>query len=199
MARHRSPELGFLLLSGGWCILFFSLSGCKLPTYVLPAFPPLALALGYYLASSRWARNGITLPVAGVMAALLAVAHYVVLPWYARHHSPMRDAQAVWEYCGDPRTPVICYPRPCDSVSFYLGRDDLRNYRSKETLDLIRYLLTQQRVVILFTHRHSLSSLRETLPRELRLTGETVLFGSAKPGPEGNCYMAIVERRLPGA
>src|SRR5262249_19343159 len=44
-AERRSPELGFLLLAAGWCLLFFTLSGSKLPTYVLPAFPPLALAL----------------------------------------------------------------------------------------------------------------------------------------------------------
>jgi 4-amino-4-deoxy-L-arabinose transferase-like glycosyltransferase len=50
-ASQRAPELGFLLLSAGWCVLFFSLSGCKLPTYILPAFPMLALALGSYLAS----------------------------------------------------------------------------------------------------------------------------------------------------
>src|SRR5262245_45120039 len=53
-ARGRSRELGFLILAGGWCLLFFTLSGCKLPTYILPAFPPLALALGTFLAQSRW-------------------------------------------------------------------------------------------------------------------------------------------------
>src|SRR5262249_46809998 len=33
-AARRTPELGFFLLAGGWCVLFFSLSGSKLPTYV---------------------------------------------------------------------------------------------------------------------------------------------------------------------
>ena len=45
-AQRRCPELGFLLLAGGWCVLFFTLSECKLPTYVLPAFPPLASGAG---------------------------------------------------------------------------------------------------------------------------------------------------------
>jgi dolichol-phosphate mannosyltransferase len=48
-ARQRTPELGFLLLAGGWCVLFFTLSACKLPTYILPALPPLALAFGLFL------------------------------------------------------------------------------------------------------------------------------------------------------
>src|SRR5207237_10187749 len=30
-------------------VLFFSISGSKLPAYVLPAFPPLALVVGRYL------------------------------------------------------------------------------------------------------------------------------------------------------
>jgi len=43
--RQRPSQLGFPLLAGGWCVLFFSLSSCKLPKCTLPAFPPLALVL----------------------------------------------------------------------------------------------------------------------------------------------------------
>ena len=42
----RSPALGFLVLAAGWVVLFFSLSSSKLPTYILPAIPPLCLLLG---------------------------------------------------------------------------------------------------------------------------------------------------------
>jgi 4-amino-4-deoxy-L-arabinose transferase-like glycosyltransferase len=42
----RSPELGSLLLAAVWIVGFFSLSSCKLVTYILPAFPLLALSLG---------------------------------------------------------------------------------------------------------------------------------------------------------
>jgi dolichol-phosphate mannosyltransferase len=47
--RRRPPGLGFYLLWAGWCVLFFSLSRSKLPPYVLPAVPALALLLGHYL------------------------------------------------------------------------------------------------------------------------------------------------------
>lgn len=46
---RRPPALGFFLLTGLWCLAFFSLSGCKRPGYILPAMPPLALALGVYI------------------------------------------------------------------------------------------------------------------------------------------------------
>jgi len=52
IARHRSDrteELGFLVVSGVWIVFFFSLSGCKLPTYVLPALPMFCLAIGKML------------------------------------------------------------------------------------------------------------------------------------------------------
>src|SRR5260221_11068918 len=49
----KSPAFGFMLLAGLWCLFFFSLSGSKLPTYIVPAFPLLALALGVYVAN-RW-------------------------------------------------------------------------------------------------------------------------------------------------
>jgi 4-amino-4-deoxy-L-arabinose transferase-like glycosyltransferase len=192
-AERRSPELGFMLAAGCWCVFFFSLSGCKLPTYVLPAFPPLALALGSFMSQSSWERSRWTPRVMGTVLVLLAAVHYVAIPWYARHHSPMSRPAAVREYCGDPETPVVCYPRHCDSVAFYLGRDDFLSYRSKETPEMIRFLLDQPRAVILFTHRHSLAALREVLPPELRVAKETVLFGSARPGPEGDCHMALIE------
>jgi 4-amino-4-deoxy-L-arabinose transferase-like glycosyltransferase len=194
-ARRRCPELGFLLLAGGWCLLFFSLSGCKLPTYVLPGFPLLALALGYFVAVSRWRVSRWRVPAVGLMLLLLGAGHYVAVPWYARFHSPMSHPDEVVRHCGDRSTPVICYPRNCDSVSFYLGRDDFLNYRSKETPELVRFLLEQPRAVILFTHRHSLESLREVLPPPLRLTDITPLSGSWARGfrPE-MCYMAVVQR-----
>jgi 4-amino-4-deoxy-L-arabinose transferase-like glycosyltransferase len=45
----RTENLGALVLGGMWTIFFFSLSSCKLPTYILPAFPLLALGMGAML------------------------------------------------------------------------------------------------------------------------------------------------------
>ena len=48
-ATRRPPALGFFLLAFLCAFAFFSASGCKRPAYILPALPPLALALGCYL------------------------------------------------------------------------------------------------------------------------------------------------------
>ena len=46
---RRSPAIGYLFLWSVWCFAFFSMSKCKLPTYLLPAAPALALMIGHYL------------------------------------------------------------------------------------------------------------------------------------------------------
>ena len=49
VSRERFPALGFMLLGSAWTIVFFSLSRGKLPPYILPALPGLALVVGCYL------------------------------------------------------------------------------------------------------------------------------------------------------
>jgi 4-amino-4-deoxy-L-arabinose transferase-like glycosyltransferase len=215
VAGRRCPELGFVVLAGGWCVLFFSLSGCKLPTYVLPAYPFLALALGYFVSTSgrrqlRWFK-----PLAGAAFLVLVVGHNVVVPWYAWYRSPGGRQEELSRYCGNPAVPVICFPRACDSAGFYLRRDDLRSYRSKE-IDRLRAALREQpRTVVLCTHRHALQGLRQALPPELRLHDETHFGLGNIPGvpawfmqqavrlagetPLGLCDVAVVERRSPGS
>ncbi len=45
----RTPAIGFLLLCSVWTFGFFSMSRCKLPTYLLPAAPAMALMIAHYL------------------------------------------------------------------------------------------------------------------------------------------------------
>jgi hypothetical protein len=167
LSAKRCPELGFSFIAGGWCVLFFSLSGSKLPTYILPAFPPLALALGYCLANGSNKTERLSMAVATTAFVLLFIGHNVLLPWYAGYRGAADHLFDVKGYFEDSRTPIVCYPRNCDSVAFYVGRNDLRTYRSKETHLLAQFLLQQRRTVLLLTHRHSLEALRHALPSEL--------------------------------
>lgn len=49
LSQLRPTPLGYLVLWAGWCLLFFSASAGKLPPYILPAFAPIALLLGFML------------------------------------------------------------------------------------------------------------------------------------------------------
>ncbi len=181
-ARRRPAELGFLLLAGGWCVLFFTLSSCKLATYIMPAFPPLALALGWFLTQSRWDKSRLPTVTAVAAFLLLAGFHHVVAPWYAACRSPMQRADEVRRLCGDPSAPVVCYPRECDSVAFYLGRDDLHAYPSKDIEKLRALVRRNPRTVIMCTHRHSEHDLHELLPPEVRIVEEVHVGLDDLPG-----------------
>lgn len=188
VARLRCPGMGFLLLAGVWCVFFFSLAGCKLPTYILPAFPPLCLALGCFVARTDW-RHSRWL-IGAVVAAWLvqAAANSYFVPAYAQQRSPMADMDAMRERCGKPDIAVVCFPRNVDSVAFHVGRSDFRTFRSKDIDNLLRDLQTRDRTVVLFGHRNSPETLAQRLPANLRMVERR---------PMGLCESALIER-VPG-
>jgi 4-amino-4-deoxy-L-arabinose transferase-like glycosyltransferase len=67
----------FLLLYAGVIFVFFSASQSKLPSYILPLFPALALLLGDWLAHVR----GRTLAALVVPVAILALAGAMAAPF----------------------------------------------------------------------------------------------------------------------
>jgi 4-amino-4-deoxy-L-arabinose transferase-like glycosyltransferase len=177
IATRRTVEFSFLLLSGGWCVFFFTLSQCKLPTYIMPAFPVLCLAFGHFLVNSRTPLLALRTGGAGAFIVLI-LAHHVATPWYAAYRSPVGRPADVSRLCSDKSTTVVCYPRNCDSAAFYLGRADLRNFRSKDIEDLRTLVRLKPRTIILCTHRHSLRGLHELLPPDVRIV-EEVHYGLA--------------------
>ena len=183
-AQRRCAGLGYLLLAGSSCFLFFSLAGSKLPTYILPAVPPFCLAAGCFVARTSWYRSRRWIGLVTACWLLLACSHYIVIPLYARHRSPMNQPEAIHAWCDDPCVPVICFPRNVDSVAFYLGRDDFRTYRSKQMQELLHQLQQQPRTVILFAHRNSPGTLAEHLPPQMRMQRRTL----------GLCEMAVIEK-----
>jgi 4-amino-4-deoxy-L-arabinose transferase-like glycosyltransferase len=76
--RGATPQpLRVALLVAGFIVLFFSASGSKLPAYVLPAIPLLALPIGRYLAQApvkrlaAYALAGVPIGVALLVAAYM--------------------------------------------------------------------------------------------------------------------------------
>jgi len=86
---ERAASFQPLRASALWAafiVAFFSASGSKLPAYVLPAFPPLAVVLGLYLAQAPARR--LALFLAPVIAVALVLGGY---GW----HMP-QDARDEW-------------------------------------------------------------------------------------------------------
>jgi 4-amino-4-deoxy-L-arabinose transferase-like glycosyltransferase len=192
---------GFWMLAGGWCVFFFSCSGSKLPTYILPAYPFLSLAIGEYVARSRWNTAPSTRFAIASMVGILLLVHHVGLPWYARERSPYGRPDLVERFVCDPGTVVVSYPRNCDSLAFYVGRDDFRQVRTKDTNQLMVDCHHRPRTVILFTHRDSLKGFRNTMPPSLEIVeeqslrrkyGRPILDRLLGSTPWGLCDAAVV-------
>lgn len=101
LLRHRPAAIindgvdakTFILCWAGFVFCFFSLSGSKLPSYILPMFPALAMLLGNYLAQADALklRRHLLLPAAITSAVL------VYSPFMARHASPQSPAHIYLE------------------------------------------------------------------------------------------------------
>jgi 4-amino-4-deoxy-L-arabinose transferase-like glycosyltransferase len=191
---------GFWLLAGGWCVFFFSCSGSKLPTYILPAYPFLCLAIGEFVARTNWNTAVRTRVLVGAMAVVMLTAHYVAVPWYAKERSPMGRPELVERFVNDPNVAVVCFPRNCDSLAFYHDRADMRNVRTKSVNQLMVDCHTRQRTVILFTHHDSLAGFKNALPPSLEIVETATLKRKGKSWldklggstPWGLCDVAVV-------
>ena len=78
--------LRLAIIFAAFVVVFFSASGSKLPAYILPAFPPLALVLGRYLLEAPTRRLALMmtpiLPVAlGLLYAAWHMADRAGDPW----------------------------------------------------------------------------------------------------------------------
>ncbi len=198
---NRSSAGGFWLLTGAWCVFFFSCSGSKLPTYILPAYPFLCLAVGEFVARTKWNVWFRTRAMVGSMAVFMLVAHHVAVPWYAKERSPYGNPEMIGRFVSDPDVAVVCFPRHCDSLAFYHDRSDMRNVRTKNVNQLMMDCHHRSRTVILFTHRDSFSGFKNALPPSLEIV-ETTTFKRKGSGsildkfagstPWGLCDVAVV-------
>ena len=196
----RSSAGGFWLLAGGWCVVFFSASGSKLPTYILPAFPALCLALGEFVARAGWLDSTRVRLGAAAAFALALGLHHGFLPWYARERSPVRVPAMVLPYVSDPAVPVVTYPRHVDSVAVAAGRHDFVTVRSKDMNQVLVDCHFRPKTVVLFTHDHSYAQFADHLPASLRVTTRIDFrrktgFAAAVAGatPWGLCDLAVIE------
>lgn len=254
LAERRPAGLGFFLLACGWALAFFSLAGCKRSSYILPAMPPLALALGCYLdallprAAPRrrdvrwlWHRSAlayraslltliaaaavvlsagwrgllstessvILVCVAGGLLgwlaalarsrqaavswgmcgtatlAMLLVGLQVMLPAYARQYSLRGVVRRHAEGYGK-ELPVISYPRRWDSVSFYLGRQDVQVYTADQREQMFADLHQWPETLVFVKAERWLADFLGALPGDLEFVPQ---------GRQGYVHVGIVRRR----
>jgi len=95
-AREFSPER-FLLVWAVFIYFFFSISGSKLPSYLLPMFPALALLMGKQIAEMESRRLfWLILPVLFIAAILLGLAPFTAKTADTPLQQELYSAYAIW-------------------------------------------------------------------------------------------------------
>jgi 4-amino-4-deoxy-L-arabinose transferase-like glycosyltransferase len=189
-AKRRPLALGFVLLAFLWCVVFFSLSGCKRAAYILPGFPLLAMILGTFMVRA-WPRYFWTKPAwlaaGGATALVLVVASFFILPEYHQRFALRGEVCRCADLARD--MPVLCYPRRWDSVSFYLGRGVATcNWAASE--QLLNW--TEKGGALLFVKTpQALAEVVSTLPQTLEWT--------LRESPGANIKVAVVKRKASNA
>ena len=95
--RHEHRDALFLMLWAGLVFLFFTASDSKLPPYILPVFPPLAILIGRYLAEAWDSKEFPGLRIGYhifLAAALLLAGAFLVAPYVA----PAENIHALGNY-----------------------------------------------------------------------------------------------------
>jgi hypothetical protein len=90
--------------------------------------------------------------------------------------------------CREAAVPVACYPRGWDSVSFYLGRTDVRIYPKEQRHRMIADLHRQRRTLLFVRSGRDVEELLRALP-------ETVEFAPERQGQGGEVVVGWVRVR----
>jgi 4-amino-4-deoxy-L-arabinose transferase-like glycosyltransferase len=189
LAGRRPAAMGFLVLAAIWGLVFFSASGCKRPSYILPVMPPLALALGCYadsvfsLGRSRLVAWSCT---AAASFLLLFGAAEWWLPAYAEKYSLREHIVPRIDQCAR-EVPVMCYPHGWDAVSFYLQRSDVRVFKPAQLAVMVSALEKQPQSLVVLKSDISLTTFLAALPARLEFvqcsSDSTVAVGWVRRRP----------------
>lgn len=139
------------------------LTGFALAATALAALAYLMVRGPIRRVSSAWAVLG------GVAFILLLTGLHQIQPSYARKFSLRAQVRMQRGFSLDPRVPVACYPHRWDSVSFYLGRDDIRVYTPESHAKLLEDLRQRPPEMLVFVksddpHARFLRDLERGLP-----------------------------------
>jgi 4-amino-4-deoxy-L-arabinose transferase-like glycosyltransferase len=180
-AGGAPASLGFCLLALGWCVIFFSLSGCKRVGYIVPALPLLALCLGFslneWLAKPRWLRPKFFAAMATTVFVVLFVGVQVWLPGYHRRFALRGQVRRHLMLENE----AFCYPKRWDSVTFYLQRDDVRVFSADQRAALTAALQARPQT-LMFVKTRFLAEFQAALPSshqfvEIGRQGTTLTVG----------------------
>ncbi|MDQ6922768.1 MAG: glycosyltransferase family 39 protein [Pseudomonadota bacterium] len=158
----------FALVWAAFVFVFFSVSGSKLPSYILPMFPALALTLGWQLMAlpeSTLAR--LTLPLVVIMGAITLIVLFAFVPLASRFADARQPLAPLLEYGAWLKTACI--------VAFAGGALGLVQLRAgKRTAAVLGVSLSSLLAAMLILTGHdTLAEARSAAPIVARIEAST--------------------------
>jgi hypothetical protein len=175
LARVRS-SLAFVttaaILLGGLGTACFALAtGSREPDRAVMMLLGVGLALAVALTKIRTRRTTWAI-AGGACFGLLFVGLQFLLPEYAKRFSLRHPVNMHAWQVRETDAPIVCYPHRWDSIAFYTGRTDVREFSRDRRSDLIR-AIDVKRPTLLFVQTKYLPELVNDLPIGLEFVPRT--------------------------
>lgn len=177
-SEHSAPTtdsatfaLRYCAFGAAWCLFFFSVSACKLPTYLMPMLPLAAILLGHYVYHRRLRR--LWLGCLALGSAALAGGLWWCMPYYAAKASA-GDTAARLAVIGDELAiPVIAFRDDWDAAAFYRGGRELPVFPHENAVEFVATMRQQSQTLVLVREsgQHRDEELQRLLPPDLCVLG----------------------------
>lgn len=116
---------------------------------------------------ARWRLAGSWAGCVMMMFLFLLLSIHVLLPGYYRRFSLRAQVRSFVDASSPLQVPVVCHPHHCDSVSFYLGRDDIHSFSREERMQMIADLQSRPETIVFVKTGRVLDELLALLPDSL--------------------------------
>lgn len=187
LARYGYRLTGGVLAAGLAGVLVAMVAG------VLSAAEAAVAVFVVVLGFAGWLRYGAGRSAAaswglcgGATFLLLFAAVQLVLPDYARRFSMRGSLRPQAQLGLTEATPIVCYPRRWDSVSYYLRRNDVTVFTRGQRRELLRDLGSRPETLLVIKSDESLKELLRELPAVLEFVPR---------GRRGNVTVGVVRPR----
>jgi hypothetical protein len=158
-----------VMATGAVACVAASFAGLAASGHAIPLAGIFLVAALYFLsrgpgrrAAAAWAG------CAAVTFMLLLVSIHEFWPGYAHKFSVRAQVRPQRCFADDPALPIACYPHRWDSVSFYLGRDDVATYSAAQKDLLIRDVARRPQTLIFVKSDHYRADMVKSLPANLQ-------------------------------
>jgi 4-amino-4-deoxy-L-arabinose transferase-like glycosyltransferase len=158
-----TPIAMFGFAAAIWGFALFSFSGSKRPVYLVPIYPPLAVAIGTELWRLRLiVGREISMVIVAAVSLAIVIGTLGWMPRYTREFSIAEVVKAVNDVPAN--VPIVCYGQSWDSVGFYLQRNNVVTLLGERRAELTSIAGQNERTLVFISNKSAGDDFAACLP-----------------------------------